>query len=508
MNYITKTLYLEFLACGKNTWLKLYKPELQSMFTLSEFELSLLAKGNLVEEWARKLFPDGTLIESAGEYAAQVTKVLVDKKTPVIFQATFIYDGFLVRNDVLAYDAINDCWDLHEVKGTNSMNEKEDGRDHVEDAAFQAVVVEDAGIKLGRIFIIHLNKEYARGDTINAAELFVCDDVTDKVHTRLVATRDNMQKAKLALTQTDEKALTCECLFAGRSSHCSTFNYSHPQVPPYSVHDLSRIGLSKKKLESLVESGIFDLNDVPEDFKLSDIQKNQVTVHKMKKSIIDPIAIRVELASLSFPLFFLDYESYPPAIPLFKGFKPYQQVPFQFSLDMIPTPGADLEHFEYLHEEASDPSLTIIKKLHDTIGPEGTIIVWHKPFERMINSQLAERNPDYADYLENINDRIYDLKDIFQKQFYVHPEFRGKTSIKNVLPVMVPSLTYKELEIQNGVEAIEAWYEMIYGSISQEEKMKISQNLRKYCGRDTYAMVAIWRELKSPATGMMPDPTF
>jgi hypothetical protein len=134
--------------------------------------------------------------------------------------------------------------------------------------------------------------------------------------------------------------------------------------------------------------------------------------------------------------------------------------------------------------------------LRDYIGPEGTILVWNKSFERMINSQLAERNPEYVDYLEDLNDRIYDLKDIFHKQFYVHPGFKGKTSIKNILPVMVPSLTYKELEIQNGGAATEAWYEMVYGQISSEDKQKISEGLKKYCGRDTYAMVAIWQKLQ------------
>ncbi len=496
MNYITKTLYLEYLTCGKNTWLKLFKPELQSMFALSEFEQSLLAKGNLVEEWARKLFPDGVLIGGFGEESVRVTKELIDKKTPILFQAAFIHDGFMARNDVLAYDASNVCWNLYEIKGTNSLNEKADGRDHIEDATFQAAILEDLGIKVGQTFIIHLNKEYIRGDQIDIHQLFSQDDITDKVWQRLPETREMMKKAKKALTQSDERALTCECLYAGRSSHCTTFRHSHPHVPDYSIHDLSRIGLSKKKLESLVDSQIFDINDIPDDFVLSEIQRNQVTVHKTQRPIIDGTAIRSELASLSFPLYFLDYESYPPAIPLFKGFKPYQQVPFQFSLHKIDSPSAKPEHYEYLHEEDSDPSPSIIKRLRDYIGPEGTILVWNKSFERMINSQLAERNPEYVDYLEDLNDRIYDLKDIFHKQFYVHPGFKGKTSIKNILPVMVPSLTYKELEIQNGGAATEAWYEMVYGQISSEDKQKISEGLKKYCGRDTYAMVAIWQKLQ------------
>lgn len=496
MNYITKTIYLDYLGCGKNAWLKLYKPELRNAFTLSEFELSLLAKGNLVEEWARKLFPGGELVEATGEAAALMTGELMDKKVPVIFQATFIKDGFLARNDVLVFDAVNECWNLLEIKGTNSLNEKSDSRDHIEDATFQAVILSDLGIKLGTVSVIHLNKEYVRGESISVPDLFVQDDITSKVLSRMSETRDEMQKAKVALTQSDESILTCQCLYAGRSAQCTTFRYSHPHVPDYSIHDLSRIGASKKKLESLVESEIFDINDVPDEFNLSDIQRNQVVVHKMQRAMIDSVSISADLKGLSFPLFFLDYETYPPAIPLFKGFKPYQQVPFQFSLDKISQPGGELEHYEYLHEEASDPSLTIIDRLRDIIGPEGTILVWHKSFEKMINSQMALRHPEHADYLEDINDRIYDLEDIFKKQFYVHPGFKGRTSIKNILPIMVPSLSYKELEIQNGGEALEAWYQMVYGSGSDETKLQIAEDLKKYCGRDTYAMIAIWRELQ------------
>lgn len=499
MKHITKTQYLEYLSCGKNAWLKLYKPELKEVFALSEFEQSLLAKGNLVEEWARKLFPNGVLIESTGEDAASLTKELISKKAPVIFQSTFIHEGFMARNDVLEYDSINDCWNLYEIKGTNSINErseKAEGRDHIEDAAFQAAILRSVGVNIGSIFIIHLNKAYVRDGDVIVKDLFSMDNVTENVHHRLAETASMMQKARVELTQLDEGVLSCGCLYRGRSAQCTTFRYSYSHVPEYSIHDLSRIGTGKKKLESLVDSGIFDLNDIPDEFELTDIQKNQVSVYKTKKPIIDPLAIKAELSSIVFPLYFLDYESYSPAIPLFNGFKPYQQIPFQFSLDKVSNSSGNVEHFEYLHTEASDPSLTIIRGLRDVIGPEGTIIVWNKTFERMINTQLAQRNPQYEEYLEDINERIYDLKDIFQKQMYVHHGFKGKTSIKNVLPTLIPTLTYKELEIQDGGTATEAWYQMVYGLTTAFEKTEISENLKRYCGRDTHAMVAIWQEVQ------------
>ncbi|MEK7131303.1 MAG: DUF2779 domain-containing protein [Patescibacteria group bacterium] len=486
---------MEYLSCGKNTWLKLYKSEIMAMFKPSDFEKSLLTKGNLVETWARKLFPDGVLIREGGDAAVQITKEHIAKKTHVLFQSKFVWDKFLAKNDALEYDKENDCWNLYEIKGTNSLDENAKEIDHVEDAMFQTIILKALNIKVGKIFIIHLNKEYVKDGEINVEELFIKDDIIEEVKEREESSRLKMQKAAEALTQQNESALVCQCLYAGRSAHCETFAYSYPEVPKYSVHDLSRIGASKKKLESLIDSQIFDINDIPEDFELSLNQKNQVYVHKRQKPLIDLTAIKKELQSLVYPLYFLDYETYPPAIPLFNGFKPYQQIPFQFSLHILNDQDGELTHFEYLHEEATDPSLSIITKLRETIGPEGSIIVWSKRFEKGINSQLSGRNPEHKDFLEDINDRIYDLMEIFQKQFYVHPDFRGKVSIKKVLPVMAPGLTYKELEIKEGGSAMEAWCEMIFDSSSQTKKLKIADDLRKYCGLDTYAMYAIWKEL-------------
>jgi hypothetical protein len=496
MNHITKTTYLQFLACGKNTWLQLYKPELQDMFELSDFEKGLLAKGNLVERWARKLFSDGILINVYGEEAAKMTQECITQHSPIIFQATFIHKTFMARNDVLEYDQANDCWNLHEIKGTNSLNEHEEKVDHIEDTTFQTIILEVCGIKIGSIKLIYLNKEYVRGDEINVQELFAREDITEQVNKRKERTREDMERAAKALFQVDEKALECQCVYLGRSAHCTTFKYSYPHIPDYSIHDLARIGNSKKKLVDLIDSQIYDINDIPDDFVLSDIQTNQVLVHKRQTPIINTESVRRELDALQFPLYFLDYETYPPAIPLFKGFKPYQQVPFQFSLDVLTDPDGELVHYEYLHEQASDPSEAIITKLQQVIGREGNIIVWNKSFERKINTQLAERSHEDQAFLEDINERVYDLMDIFQKQMYVHPGFKGKTSIKKVLPVLVPKLTYTDLEIREGGAATEAWYEMVFGDATTTlEKQKISEDLKKYCGRDTYAMYAIWRFL-------------
>lgn len=495
MNYITKTIYLQFLSCGKNTWLQIYKPELKDLFKLSEFEQALLANGNLVEQWARKLFPNGMLVEANGEEAVKITQKHIDNKTPVIFQATFAYKEFMARNDVLEYDKTNDCWNLYEIKGNNKLNQHEDKVDHIEDATFQVIVLESCGIKIGRISIIHLNKKYVRDGEINIQDLFEQSDITDEVTKRKERTKGDMERASKALLQPNEQALVCQCIYNGRSAHCTTFRHSYPNIPEYSVHDLIRIGKSPIKLESLVDSQIFDINEILDDFELSIPQSNQALVYKRQNQIINIDDIREELKSLDFPLYFFDYETYPSAIPLFDGYKPYQHIPFQFSLHVLNDPDGELTHYEYLHEEQTDPSLSIISELQKTIGPKGAIIVWRKSFEKGRNSDLAKLHPDYADFLNDLNSRIYDLEDVFTKQLHVDYRFKGKTSIKKVLPVLVPSLSYDKLEIKEGGAAMEAWYEMMYGDGSAADKKKISYDLKVYCGQDTFAMYSIWKVL-------------
>jgi hypothetical protein len=495
--FITKTIYLEYLNCAKNTWLKMHKPELAASFELSAFEKSLVANGNLVELWARKLFPKGVLIPDLGETAPEITRRYIEEKQSVIFQPTFVNDKFLVRNDVLEYDDKNNLWNLYEIKGTNATDENDKEIDHVEDATFQYIVLGNVGVKVGRVNIIHLNKEYVRGEEINVKDLFIFDDITEKVLSRIETTKQKMTEAVTALFQDDEKALECQCIYSGRSQHCSTFHYSHPHVPEYSVHDLSRIGSSKKRLAKLIDSEIFELGDIPEDFELTDNQKNQVIVHNNQRPMINSLAIKEELGKLIYPLYFFDYETYPSAIPLFKGFKPYQQAPFQFSLHVLKTPEGELEHYEYLHLDASDPTESVIAYLKKYIGPEGNIIVWNKKFEKGINTQLAERSLENKDFLEDLNNRIYDLMEIFQKQLHVHHGFKGRVSIKKVLPVLVPELSYKTLDIQEGGAAMDAWFEKIFNSKSDEEKKKTAESLLKYCYLDTFAMYAIWRELRN-----------
>lgn len=494
--HVHKSIYMEYLACAKNSWLKLHKKhELQSLFTFSIFEQAILDKGNLTESFAQQLFPNGISINKHGKDAALLTKSHIDLKTPVLFQATFYHDSFLVRNDVLEYNESNGKWKLYEIKGTNSLKEETNEIDHIEDATFQMIVLEENGIDLEDIYIIHLNSDYVHLDTIDINKLFTINNVTNKVKEREPKTRMKMQKSKIDLLQDNEEALSCDCIYKSRINHCRTFSYSHTYIPNISVHDIARI--TPKKLIPLINSSIFRIDDIPDNFPLTAIQDNQVTAYKLKQINCNFKAINQKLDMLIYPLYFLDYESYQSPIPLFKGLKPNQQLPFQFSLYVITAADSKPKHFGYLHESNSDPSEPIIKELINLIGPTGSIVVWRKSFEQMINNELGVRHPEYKIFLDDLNNRFFDLEEIFKEQYYIHPDFNGKTSIKNILPALIPDLSYNELEIQDGGAASENWFNMINQSTAEVGKEKLANNLKQYCQLDAYAMYKIWQHLLS-----------
>src|SRR3989344_8756051 len=409
------------------------------------------------------------------------------------FQKKFEADGYLAITDILHPSTSSEQVNLYEVKATNEIDKKT----HLHDLTFQYIVLKRAGLEVESANLIHLNSEYVREGELELTKLFVTEDMTETVKEMTEEVAAEMQLAKKYLSQKDEPKGPCDCIYKGRSAHCTTFHYSNPDIPEYSVHDLARIGNSKAKLTELVDGNKFKLEDVPEDLKLSDIQKNQIWTYLNDRTIISRENISEELDKLEFPLYFLDYETFPAAIPRFDGFSPYNQIPFQYSLHVLNNPGAEPEHKDFLYTENGDPSGAFVESLRNHIGPKGSVIVWHKDFECGRNDELAERLPESKAFFDDIKSRTFDLEVIFKQQHHVHKDYKGGSSIKKVLPVLVPSLKYNDLAIKEGGTAAETWNKLTADSseLTADEKDLIIGNLKVYCKLDTYAMYAIWREL-------------
>jgi hypothetical protein len=241
--------------------------------------------------------------------------------------------------------------------------------------------------------------------------------------------------------------------------------------------------------------GILEIKDIPDGIVTSKAGLRHYNVVKNDIVLIEKENIKNELAQLQYPLYFLDYETFGPSVPLFDGYRPFQRMIFQYSLHIQEKPGEDPKHYTYLAKDWEDPSRNLATDLKKRIGNKGTVIAWNMSFERGCNSEMGERYIEFMEFFKDINERMFDLMQVFKKGYYAHKDFHGSASIKKVLPVLVPELSYTDLVIHEGGTASNKWRDMIDQKTSKEEKEEIYNNLIKYCELDTLAMVKILEKL-------------
>jgi hypothetical protein len=490
MTCISKTDYVLWRQCAKNAWLKLHRPDVYYAEELTEFERSLIDSGIEVEGMARGLFPDGVLLAGSRTETLRKTSDLLAANARTLFQAAFEKDGLFAAIDVLESDGETGNHAIYEVKSSTKIEEQ-----HLYDLAFQVLLIRMTGRKVSRACLVHLNPSYVRQGDLDLPSLFLTVDVIGEVDRIAAVVTKELDQARAYLLSDAEPKGACSCIYKGRSRHCTTFRYSNPDVPPYGIHDITRIGSSPAKLKQLVDAGVFMLENVPPDLKLSDAQETQVRVYRSGRTIVDKKAIIRELGDLNFPLHFIDYETYAPPSPRFDRFSPYDHIPLQYSVHVVGSPGEQPIHCDFLHSGRDDPTVSFLHSLRQHVGSFGSIVVWSKSFESQVNDRIASRLPEARSYLAEVNDRMYDLRDVFGKQYFVHRELLGKTSIKSILPILCPELSYSTLAIHDGTTATLAWSQLLSGELSDKETADLRGKLRAYCALDSYGMVAIWRAL-------------
>jgi hypothetical protein len=490
--YLTKTDFQEYLQCSKCLWLKKNNPDLYIRPSISEFDQKLIDEGYEVELAAREMFENGILVEGSNEQAALKTKELIQSKTSPIFQATFITSsGLLAKTDILIYNEFMNAWSIYEVKSSTSIKTGKD-ENHIYDITFQKLVLNQSDIPVDETYIIHMRKDFKKTSDLNLFDMFTITDVTELVEAEYNKVQSEAEQALEFIADTNVDLSSCSCLYSSRSNHCSSFKVLNKNVPNYSIHDISRI--SAKSLRLLIDDLIMNIWDIPEDFKLSTNQMTQVELEKSQKPEIKIENIKQTLEELEYPLIFLDYETYVSAIPKVEGFSPHQHIPFQVSVHILQF-DRQLKHYEYLADNIENAPLELIEFLRDTVPSMGNLISWHASFENTRNKQIAEIYPEYSQFLLDLNERTFDLETIF-KDDYRHPGFKGRTSIKKVLPVLCPEFSYKDLNIQNGTEAMENWNRTIFDEELEElERVQIQKSLLEYCKLDTLAMVKIFKHL-------------
>ncbi len=486
---INKTDFMTFRDCASDFWMKKHKPKLFVDIQSSDFDRQLMAQGYEVERLAQKLFQDGI---DASQFDNNVILTLLGIQGTVLFQPTFIAGNLQARVDILK--VTDDGLHIYEVKA--STNKDKFKREYYWDAGFQKEVIERAGHSVSKVFLVLLNNDFIKDGPIKPSEIFVISDITQEIidnHIEVKMEIANAQKRLLDLTA----PTSCGCYYKIRNKQCQSLKHFY-SLPDYAVHDI--ISISKSKIERFQMVGVESVDDITQYDWLTQNQLNQVSTHQNDEVIIQHVQIKDVIAQLKYPLYFLDYETFPTAIPVFDGCAPYQQVPFQYSLHIQDEPDGPFRHKEYLHLDATSPIQDIATSLRNDTGDYGSILVWNETFEAGRNRELARANPEIQDFLLGLNSRFYDLMKIFANQWYVHKAFKGRKSIKKVLPVLCPDLTYDSLGIKDGGAATNAWKTMVFENITPDQKKMIAKDLLAYCKLDTWAMVQILEVLRKIET--------
>ena len=476
---LTKTNYLTYLQCPKSFWLAIHRPDLKS--PPDEVAQRRFQIGQEIDRLAQERFDNGRCIPYRPNLTdmAELTAQAINGGDRTLFQATIAHDDMLIKADVLRQDEAG--WHLIEVKSTTRVKDE-----HLPDAAFQMYVLQKAGFDVVSASVMHLNKACCYPDLSN---LFTISDVTDSVTSLLQSVDDDV-----AFMRTIANLPTMPNVAIGRHCRkphdCPFYDVCWQGIDGLTIFDISR--LSGKKEQMLREEGVLHLADVPDTFALSPTQREFVDFINHQRINIDVPAIQRALVQLEYPLHFFDFETIDYAEPCFEGCVPYQQVPFQYSCHVLERNGR-LHHHEFLHTDDSDPRRTLTEALLTHIGETGSIIAYYIPFEKRVLRDLATAFPAYASRLQAMADRLWDQLNIFKKHYRDY-RFGKSNSLKSVLPVLVPELSYGALDVQNGLAAQLAWLEML-ACDDASQKQQLIEQLLAYCHLDTLAMVEMYRIL-------------
>lgn len=490
INALSKSKLLAYRQCSKRLWLEVHHPELRAD---SDRAKSIFEAGHQVGEIARKLYdPDqrGVLIEldrTAVPHALAKTTEYLTSSQP-IFEAGFSADGALAFADAMlpVGEDSNRTWRLIEVKSSTSVKDY-----HRDDVAVQAFVARRSGVALSSISLAHIDSKWVYPGGGDYQGLLTEQDLTDEAFAReseVSAWIDEAQGIVSKKTEpTDKIGRQCdepyECGFKG---YCGR----HAVQPTYPVSWLPRI--QAKALKAHLENEkITDLRDVPDEL-LNETQL-RVKTHTLNASTyFDATGAAADLAAHPLPAYFLDFETISFAVPIWKGTRPYQHIPFQFSLHHM-SAGGDLKHTSFLDLSGEDPSAGFAAALIKSCGEQGPVFAYSAGFEGARIKELAARLPQYERPLLALVERLVDLLKVASRRFY-HPSQQGSWSIKKLLPVIAPELRYDALDgVQDGNMAMQVYVEAVNPSTSASRKTQIERELVEYCKLDTLALVRLWQ---------------
>jgi len=483
---LSKTLLLKGLQCPKALWLAKHPPD----FELPE-QPDLQARFDLGTEvgiLAQQLFPGGVEVPFSGlSVAEQVeqTRALIEAGEKVIYEASFAYNGIFVKVDILVKSDEGDCWKIYEVKMGTAVKEVNHN-----DVAIQDYVLENCGLSVCGNYLVHIDNSYVRQGEINVHGLFVAEDV------RLEALKRQTRLPYIITYLREVLAEDEPDVDIGTHCHnpydCDFIPYCWRHIPKNSVFELRGAGADKF---ALYRSGCVTYAQLPLD-ELNPKQRQQVEATLKQQDAVDLAGVKEFLGSLWYPLCHLDFETFSSPIPKFDATRPYQQVPFQYSIHTQQQAGGAASHAEFLAAPNVDPRRALAEQLLADIPEDACILTYNQAFERGVLRELAELFPELAEALLQRVENVRDLMVPFRRRDVYRWRMNGSYSIKEVLPAMVEDLDYKGLSIADGGAAMQAYHTMC-ALEPGEELEKLRAALLAYCEMDTLAMVKVLEALQN-----------
>ncbi len=479
---LAKTKYLNGRQCLRYLWVlfndpdKVPAPDANTQYIFDQ--------GHVVGELAKQLFPDGIDVpqDSFRGNIDQTIRLMEERKP--LFEAGILADNLYSRVDVL-YPVDDEAWDIIEVKSSTSPKDV-----HIQDAAYQRYCCTQLGLDIRKCYIAIINNQYVKDGEIDPEGFFNLNDITEEV----LAISDDIPAQVEEMYEAIDK-VTCPEMIIG--PHCKDpyecpLNECWEHLPEGNVFTLYYSG---KKSFDLYNRGIMSIKDIPADYKLSEKQAIQKESLVTGETHLDKEAITGFLTSLEYPLYYIDFETINPAVPLFDGTRPYQQIPFQFSVHVVAGADSEVEHHSFLAEGTQDPRPRLLEELQKILGNSGSIISYNKGFEEGILKDLGKTFPEYGGWVSQILTRMVDLLAPFRNFDYYHPNQKGSASLKAVLPA-VTGKGYEGLDIADGQLASMLFEKVTYGETSEEERYKVRSDLEKYCSLDTEGMIGIVDKLR------------
>lgn len=489
--YISKSQYCCAVQCPKMLWLQKHMPD---EFDPSVMDQSVLDRGNEVGDLAMGLFGRFTEVPyGKPSEMIEKTAALLAAGEKIIAEASFSFEGQFCSVDLLVVRGPKRV-EIYEVKSKTQIEEI-----YLYDVAYQTHVLSSLGYHVQKVSIVHINPAYVRHGDLDLRQLFTVVDVTDKAAALQAETARRLDLLGPYLLQKEEPAQSIGPRCISRYG-CGFWGYCTRALERPNIFDVSNIQSSTKFKN--YANGIISFQDIEARGKLNEKAMMQVrhALHDLPDEI-DRSKIRAFLDTLTFPLYFLDFESFQTPIPPYDDTRPYQQIVFQYSLHILESEDGELIHREYLAHPGADPRRALAERLCRDIPADACVLAYNMGFEKSRLGDLAELYPDLAGHLTAIRDNLKDLMVPFQQKHYYNRRMQGSYSIKSVLPALFPddpSLDYHRLEgVHNGSEASDTFLKM--AAMPADELEARRDHLLKYCGLDTLAMVRVWQKLREVA---------